>query len=447
VKNDSVNVTFKEFFLNCQSIADEYKKHSTYSDFIIIADNSYEYLETLFSIFLMGKRAILIEPQKSTQEIKRLVDLFEKAYVIVSSPIEGISHNYLIGHKKNKLSTKFDINRLPNLTQAELVTFTSGTTELPKGVVHSLDNLIQTSFAFSKKHQIQPENVFYHIFPMSYMAGVLNNFILPMVNSCKIVIGERFTVKQAINFWNYPISKGVTNFWFNPTMLSLIHKLSSSNAIKNSKVMRCGYVATAPLEPSLWECCETDFGFKLYNTYGLSETLFTTTTTDYTKGYDLVGEALDGVHIEFGSDDELLINCPWIAKGYLGTKDFFNDDDCFKSGDLGYIRENNIVINGRKKDLIIRGGLNINPVLIDKKLNQYLNIKTVTFGKLDEILGEKIIVTIETENSDIVLSDVNKVISEFLSLEYKADELVYVKEMPLNTNGKIDMRKLKELIK
>ena len=88
---------------------------------------------------------------------------------------------------------------------------------------------------------------------MSYIGGILNLIILPLISESKIVIDEKFSITKMKNFWEQPIKYSVNTFWFIPTILSLLLKIDRSNdgveySGKNNII---GLVGTASLQKDL----------------------------------------------------------------------------------------------------------------------------------------------------------------------------------------------------
>src|SRR3989338_6908918 len=100
-----------------------------------------------------------------------------------------------------------------------------------------------------------------------------------------------------------------------------------------------GCVATAALGFQAKKRFEEKYGIKLYESYGLSETLFVS-TNDSSHQTDVsgVGKPLAGVDITCATDGELLIKVPWMFHGYFKSdSDQYFKDGWFPSRDIGKI--------------------------------------------------------------------------------------------------------------
>lgn len=425
-----------------------------------IMSNSFDLLVLYFASLMMELIIVPIDPYKGEEEIKCILSQLNYKYVIVDSNIDYLDKKKMIRELKNihdikedvssdklNIFDKLDYNRL------FLVTFTSGSTGIPKGVMHSFNNLVLSTVAFGKRFNFGKESIFYHNLPMTYMAGILNLIILPFVFGGKIVIGERFSISNFMHFWDTPIKYSVNSFWFIPTIIALLLKLDRGNSgieyARGRNIIGC--VGTAPLNNHLKESFEKKYAIPLYESYGLSETLFVTTNhPSIRQRENSVGELLPGVELEFAQDKEILISVPWMFLGYFNqeTNDYFKHGK-FISGDNGGIDSDGFLyITGRKKDLIIKGGINIGPKEIENFISRFnLFAEYVVLGLEDDALVEKIgcfFVPKDTFSLEMKKT-LNLEIGKKLGKDYCIDEFVQLESIPKNINGKIDKLKLKNM--
>jgi len=295
------------------------------------------------------------------------------------------------------------------------------------------------------------------------MAGILNLFFMPMICGSKVVVGERFGIQSIPRFWEYPIKHSANTFWFIPAMLALLMKLDrGTSGIEYAKKTRItGLVGTAPLNQRLRRDFEKRYGIPLYESYGLSETLFVSTNSpsgiaggiEWGVG-DGVGKPLDGVELGFREDKEISIGVPWMFLGYsnVDAKQSFSGEK-FLSGDIGEFESSSgfLRITGRKKDLIIRGGINISPRRTEEFVaHSDIFDESAIIGAEDANLGEKSVcffVPSQGHYSDNARKQLNREIVEKLGKDYQIDEFVELKEIPKNINGKIDKPKLRKFYK
>ncbi|BDZ68995.1 class I adenylate-forming enzyme family protein [Methanobacterium ferruginis] len=460
---DGVNersFTYEDFFNLALTLGDELSYHGLEKGDILclLMDNSLGLLVSYFACLLSGFTVLPIDPYKGEREIAEILSLVAyKKIICDSNEFEYLDKvikfsNFDLKSKKIKVTPHISIFENLDYDQLFLITYTSGSTGTPKGVMHSFNNLVSTSIAFNKEFNFGEENIFYHNLPMTYMAGILNLFVMPLICESKIVLGERFSISNIMRFWDLPVKYSVNTFWFIPTIISLLMKLDrGENGVKYSQTENItGCVGTAPLNHKLKEDFETKYNIHLYESYGLSETLFVSSNSSKVDYVDnAVGKVLEGVEIDFTNDKEILINVPWMFLGYANLKNQNCENGKFKSGDLGKFTEEHILmITGRKKDLIIKGGINISP----RKIEDYISgleffEEQVIMGLEDPVLGETTACVYIPKNSfqSNDKKQINDELSHELGRDYIIDQFIELEEIPKNINGKVDKIKIKEL--
>ena len=138
--------------------------------------------------------------------------------------------------------------------------------------------------------------------------------------------------------------------------------------------------------------------------------------------------------------------------GYIAnpeeTKSAFTSDGWLKTGDLGYVRDDgNLVITGRFKNLIIRGGENISPIEIEKAIKSIVGqCEVKVFGVPTIVLQEDIVACVEGKEDDEKRKMIMEQLKEKIS-GYKIPKYIFfMEEMPRNSTGKINEKVLKNKI-
>jgi non-ribosomal peptide synthetase component E (peptide arylation enzyme) len=165
--------------------------------------------------------------------------------------------------------------------------------------------------------------------------------------------------------------------------------------------------------------------------------------------------AADGVtHLRTGEIGEFGLKGPSLFEGYLGDPDTKRErstpDGFFLSGDMGKLTEDGFVkVVGRKKDLIIRGGFNIDPVEVEELVRRHADVRDVAVvGYPDEKFGERACAFLLVEEGvDVTLRELAPFLLEFgLSKEKLPERVICVTEMPRSPDGKILKGELRERI-
>jgi len=457
--------TYEEFFQSILWYKKRFEQLGIKKDDVIclLMANSLDLATLYFTSLLMQLVVVPIDVNKSRYEIEEILSYVDYKALVCNVPeIDFVPDKIDVGQLKEPVceSNCIDIQSLDAFDSVDydklfLITFTSGSTGAPKGVMHSFSNLFQSAIAFRDRFGFGKETIFYHNLPMTYMAGILNLIVLPLISDSKIVIGERFSIMNIMRFWDMPKKYSVNTFWFIPTIISLLLKLDRGTSgieySKNVKITGC--VGTAPLNYQAKCAFEDKYQLPLYESYGLSETLFVATNfPGHQQVKGSVGKLLEGVELTFCDDSEILIGVPWMFLGYSNVKtEDFTEEGKFSSGDFGtLIEDNSLAITGRKKDLVIRGGINISPKRIEDFINEFdIFEENVILGMEDINLGEKIVcffVPKLGQFGDDKKKELSREVVVKLGRDYQIDEFVTLNEIPKNTNGKVDKLQLRALI-
>ncbi len=156
-----------------------------------------------------------------------------------------------------------------------------------------------------------------------------------------------------------------------------------------------------------------------------------------------------GEEIEGAGEGELFIQGPVLFSGYLGENSEFNPQFGFGTGDIFRRDKKGLYyVVGRKKDIIIRGGENINPLEIESIiLNSDAVSECVVVGKNDSYWGEVPVAVISLKNKNASIPEILiKNLSEKLTSFKRPKEIYVILELPKLSSGKIDKKQIKDLI-
>ena len=358
--------------------------------------------------------------------------------------VKSVNSKYYINSIKkiNFLKTSTDFFEKYNQKKIMGIFLTSGTTSLPKGICHSSENLVKNAISFNKKNKIN-NNRFYHIFPMNYMAGFLNSIISPIIAGGTIVLKEKFNINFAIKFFEVLSSNKINYLWLNPTMIKTINHFKKKK-VKLSKKLKI-FVGTAPLSLKDKKEFYKKFSIMPLESYGMTEILLFSSQENSKKFIGSnVGSILKGCKIFNNSEQKLIIKSTFMNEwNYnLETKSYeqVNKRESFDTGDLGYLDKNkNLNLFGRSKNIIIKGGQNISPENLEKKITKLKFVSEVCAVPIkDKFYGENICLLIKTQNN-YKLS--YRFLEQFIKINFTKLEfpkkIIHVRSILKNDNYKI----------
>lgn len=345
--------------------------------------------------------------------------------------------------------------------------FTSGTTNLPKGVPHSVRSLLGNADAFNRAFGCGRDNRFVHVMPMAYMAGFLNTLLCAFTAGASIVLAPQFSAATVLKFWDAVVAHNGDLIWVSPTMLATLTRVDRGSAgvdycrAHNPRI----FSATAPLSLNIRREFEAKYGVDPVESYGLSELLLITANLGPQGSKDgAVGPLIAEARVEIrdeqgrvlgqGTDGSIFVHTPHASVGYVDyeTGDPVPPADAwFDTGDIGHIdADGYLFVTGRRKDLIIRGGFNLSPRQIEEELLRHPGVNDVAVvGVPHSFYGEEIVAAIIVKPGRS-LKDIQSELTEGCRRELGPtavpDRFIAFDEFPMGNMGKIQKNKVRDQI-
>ncbi|HEY1658174.1 MAG TPA: class I adenylate-forming enzyme family protein [Candidatus Sulfotelmatobacter sp.] len=367
------------------------------------------------------------------------------------------------------------LDEIPNFVPLEnagpeelvVIMYTSGTSAKPKGLAHKLSRMLRNATAFAAVQGIDHNSRFYLTLSMAYMGGFYNLLVLPFLCGASVVVDHVFDARSSLNFWDKAKIHKANTLWMSPTVLSILLRMDRGRTGEEfcRSSVRHAFVGFAPLPLKVKNEFEGRYGVHLIENYGLSETLFVTARSRETlpvSGY--VGEPLAGLQLRIindvgrptppGQDGEIQILTPDLMAGYLDSEGRLleiDSADWFSAGDVGHLdSQGSLSITGRKKDLIIRGGINISPAAVEEVLAQVSGISEAAVVSIPhELYGEDIVAVVKLETGielDSILDSVVNYAKRNLAPHQQPARYIAIDEFPRTANGKIQKTRIRELV-
>jgi acyl-CoA synthetase len=343
--------------------------------------------------------------------------------------------------------------------------FTSGTTGVPKGVMHSDNTLLANGRAMVADWGHDHSTVLLSLSPMSHHIGTVAVEQM-MVAGFELVVNDPPGGMKPID---WVLECGATYVMGVPTHAIDILAEAGCRGMARLGAVRLFYMAGSPIPREVAQSF-LDMGITPQNIYGMTENgshQYTLPSDDARTIVETCGRACLGYETRIFAQDNPDLELPVGQEGEIGTRgallmlgyfdnqatteDSFNRDGWFMSGDLGVLDERGCLrIVGRKKDLIIRGGHNIHPARIEDLAHKHAAVhKAAAFGVPDPRLGEKACLAVicregERVTGEALLDHLHAVgLSKYDMPEY----FIALDAFPLTASGKILKRELREWVK
>lgn len=345
---------------------------------LIFLPNSPEAIVITFAALFISKNVLLLNYNLSDYEVNQyLKSLNFKNLIIVTNKDKKITLDK-IKIKKVFIQTneKFDfLNKFSSKSikesksKSKIIIFTSGTTGKPKTIEHDINKLWSSGYYFLKFHKLENAKLrFWNFLPISYLGGIYNLCLIPIISSGSFVLDQEFNGNTFFNFWQTVKRYNINALWFVPTIIKGLYAIRSKiiiNDINISNQKIVCFLGTAPINYNLKKKFESFFNLKLYENYALSETTFISSENNENIKYrtkNSKGEILPYVKINFTNNKikklkNIYVNTPFLCENaHSDNLISKNNLVFFNTRDFGNISKKKLIVNGRDRDIIKKGG-------------------------------------------------------------------------------------------
>lgn len=430
----------------------------------LILDNSLEYLIIYFASIRYGtilnplpinlgskiieEKLFKVKPKiifthfaiKQFKQKKNLRVIKIKNYEFFKTKINNIKKikNYF------KTADKYDV---------AMLYYSSGTTGKSKIIEYSNIAMLENQKGLISTKLITLNNIHLCFLPLYHTSSLRHSIKFNLCVGGSIILFKNFwSIKDKI--WKF-VEKYKANFFQTvPTILNVILNTKYKKYIRPKSIYFIGS-GSAILPVQLRDAFEKKFSIKISNFYGLSEVGCPYFDDPFLKEKKnrQIGKILEGHEYKIFNNKELSNQKTKI--GELGLKSktllsgYYKDQHLFKNsfkkgffltGDYVSINKNKIFFYvDRKKDLIIKGGVNILPSEIENLIRDIKGIKDVAVTSIyDEFYGENICCyLVFNTKSKINLKKIDNYCSNHLGDFKKPNKYIILKNLPKGPSGKI----------
>jgi malonyl-CoA/methylmalonyl-CoA synthetase len=344
-----------------------------------------------------------------------------------------------------------------------LIIYTSGTTGNPKGAMLTQKNLVHDAQNIINIWEISKADVLCHALPLFHVHGLCFALHTALLAGAHVIMLDQFSPEGVIDALKNKEGEYVcTVFMAVPSMYGKLMDYLGDRKIDVAH-MRLWTSGSAPLLPQDFERISKMFGRQPVEREGMTETgmNFSNPLRGKRKagsiGYplpDLEVRIVDpdtGKDVAAGQTGEIWLKGPAVTPGYWRkpeetAKTF--EQNWFRTGDLGNMdKDGYYYLTDRIKHIIISGGENISPKEVEVVINRLEDVvESSVVGIADERWGEKVVAAVVTKaGSNIKPEEIRTHCKNNLHDWKCPKEVVFVKELPRNTMGKVLKEKAKVL--
>jgi fatty-acyl-CoA synthase len=319
----------------------------------------------------------------------------------------------------------------PRASDVAAVFHTGGTTGTPKLAAHTHANEVTDAWMIAANTTVDEDSVVFAALPLFHVNALVVTVLAPLFRGQQVVwagpLGYRDPVLYS-HFWKIVERYRISAMSAVPTVYSVLAQCPIDADVSS---LQHPLVGAAALPPSVREAFANHTGLQLLEGYGLTEATcasarsFPEHPRKGSVGQRLPYQRLKAVHIDHdgtwrdlpaGETGHLVISGPTVFAGYVVGHDADTlvldglgvlQDGWLDTGDLARVDDDGFVyLSGRAKDLIIRGGHNIDPATIEDALMTHPEVTGVAaVGRPDVHAGEVPVAYVTLRSTDTVSPD------------------------------------------
>ncbi len=450
---------------------------------VVQLPNVPEFPAVCFALFRLGAVPVFSLTSHRASEIRHLLEISGAAAYVLPAEYRGFDHLGLglaLRAESGSLRHLFVLGEVPggsgavplagvdadpvelpepDASDVAFFLLSGGTTALPKLIPRTHDDYAYQTRTAAAVNGLTGQDVYLAALPVEFnftwgCPGVIGTL------GCggTVVIAESPSADDCFRLIE---EEGVTFTSLVPTVAQLWLETAEWSPYRLD-TLQTVQIGGAPLSPELAARIGPGLGVRLQQVFGMAEGLLSFTRADdpeeavlTTQGRPIspgdevriVGE--DGAELPLGATGELHTRGPYTLHGYYRAdahnRTAFTADGFYRTGDLARLTaEGRLVIEGRIKDVIVRGGDKISASEVEGHLLTHPAVsRAAVIGVPDEYLGERICAFVVCDGEPPSLLDLKQALQERGLADYKLpDRLELIEAFPLTGLGKVDKKVL-----
>jgi acyl-CoA synthetase (AMP-forming)/AMP-acid ligase II len=434
--------------------------------------NRLEFFAELLAVWQLGACAVPIDAKLTAFEITTLVAAASPRLAVVDDAtdravVAALESTGVTTFNTTNTGTEESSAGLSRLDDDALILFTSGSTGAPKGVVHTHRSLRARWMSLRDHLGIDAFARTLCMLPTHFGHGLICNSLFPLLAGQDLYITPPFRPDIIMKLGTLIDEHEITFMSSVPAIWRLALKFSRPPQKSTLQRVHCG---SAPLSAHVWEQIRQWCGTpQVCNAYGITETgswVAGLNNADCAAADGLIGQGWGAVIKVLRSDDAsaplssamecateesgyVWLNTPALMKGYFQRDDLTSKavvGGWFLTGDIGFLDTNGqLVLRGRERDEINKGGMKIYPSDIDLVVERFEHASDVcTFALDDEIYGQSVAMAVVLTRQD---DDTIRALYQWL-MQHLAEQKIprrwwLVSEIPRTSRGKINRDQVK----
>src|SRR5881409_1219487 len=376
----------------------------------IVSPNAARFLVSLFGVSVFGRVIVPVNFRLNAEEVRYIVEHSGSTVALIDPELDEsiqelkVKHRFVLGTATDQQlflrKNAAPRGRVTDENATVSINYTSGTTARPKGVQLTHRGCWLNAVTFGWHLGLSDRDVYLHTLPTFHCNGWGMPYAVTAIGARQVIIrkidGEEILRRVDPH--------GVTLFNCAPAVIAAVLDAAAARRKRGEKVPGAGrvrvVVAGAPPPSKTIERIEAELGWEFIQIYGLTETSPLLTINRAPAEWDALdreerarrlsraGVPAMGVRMAVDGTGEILARSNHVYEGYWNQPEETAKaivDGWFHTGDGGRVDEAFIVIEDRKKDVIITGGENVSSIEVEDCLFQHPAVlETAVIGVPDE---------------------------------------------------------------
>ena len=409
---------------------------------ILCLGNTKLFCEYLFAIWEVGACAVPISPHSTKHELDHVAKSVNPSLIVYSDNREEFLTSTSFTHPENIL-----------------ILHTSGSSGKPKGVMISREALQQKMQTYHQNLPYQNLSKTLCMLPLNFGHGLISNFLFPLLNGNEVILAPSGNMDIYSSLGQIIDDFGITCFSSVPSILKIASNFSERPTKKSLQKIFC---ASAPLNQATWQqTLEWSSGVRADNMYGMTEIASWVAGDQKESAESYEENAFDypwGAEINIVKENpadeygEIFLKSNSMMTGYYNDSVNTNKvlhDGWFKTGDMGLISNDRLLLKGRLDNVINVGGLKIYPEEINQLVRKHSKVfDCFALGlrssekEADHGIG---CILIGKEGQVLDISEIQDMCKQHLSSYKIPSQFKIMDKIPVNERGKFDIVAIRRL--
>ena len=348
----------------------------------------------------------------------------------------------------------------PSVDDVALVLHTSGSTGRPKRVPLTHAQLSIAADNVARTYNLTDQDVSLCVMPLFHVHGLVASTMATLATGGTVIVPAKF---NPLSFWRVARDYGATWYSAVPTLHHLLAtRAEAGKRPEGAEKLRFIRSCSASLSPQLMSDLETAFGAPVLEAYGMTEAAHQMASNPLPPSDRKPGSVgpntgttqigimnSEGTLLKSGDRGEVVIRGANVITGYENNPEANASsftDGWFRTGDQGYLdADGYLLLTGRLKEMINRGGEKISPREIDEVLLGHPAVaEAVAFGTPHPTWGEEVAAAVvlggEASEADLLAYCKERM------ADFKRPKQIHITDtIPRTATGKIQRRKVAEV--